>query len=269
MCERLIYNRTAIMSVLTDRTITKLNIAAKLDMSEHHWAIINDIITVLKPLDEVTTTLCSLVLPIIHSIINNHLKTNDVGRSETEQFKSVLVTSLTNRYTLPSLRGALQFKLNSNIETVHGLASFLDPRSKQLSFENNEKKNLITVVISNIIKNIEIAETVENAAFVTSTTLDFIFHNLQGLSGSNSELQIYLQDIEINHNICPLEWWKTREQKYPRLAKIAKKYLCIPAISASSERVFSTAGNIGSSKPTSLLSENVDLLVFLYKNKDI
>ncbi|KOC61204.1 Zinc finger BED domain-containing protein 1 [Habropoda laboriosa] len=145
MCERLIYNRTAIMSVLTDRTITKLNIAAKLDMSEHHWAIINDIITVLKPLDEVTTTLCSLVLPIIHSIINNHLKTNDVGRSETEQFKSVLVTSLTNR-----------FKLNSNIETVHGLASFLDPRSKQLSFENNEKKKLITAAISNIIENCNI-----------------------------------------------------------------------------------------------------------------
>ena len=34
MCERLIHNRSAIMSVLTDRAITKLNIALKLDMSE-------------------------------------------------------------------------------------------------------------------------------------------------------------------------------------------------------------------------------------------
>ncbi|KOC62788.1 Zinc finger BED domain-containing protein 1, partial [Habropoda laboriosa] len=149
MCERLIYNRTPIMSVSIDRTITKLNIALKLDMSEHHWAIMNDIITVLKSLDVATTTLCSenevtisLVLP---SIINNYLKTNYVGRSETEQFKNVLVTSLTNK-----------FKLNSNIETVHGLASFLDPRSKQLSFENNEKKKLITAAISNIIENCNI-----------------------------------------------------------------------------------------------------------------
>ena len=169
-----------------------------------------------------------------------------------------MVTSLTNR-----------FQLNSKIEAVHGFASFLDPRSKQLSFINNEKKSLITVAISNIIENIEIVKNEENVNSVTSSALDFIFHNLQVPNDGNSELQTYLQDIEINHNLCPLEWWKTRQQKYPRLAKIAKKYLCIPATSANSERVFSTAGNIVNPKRASLLPENVDLLVFLYKNKDI
>ena len=74
------------MSVLTDRAITKLNIVLKLDMSEHHWVIMNDVIKVLKPLDVDTTTLCSenevtisLVLPIIHSIINNHIKINNLA----------------------------------------------------------------------------------------------------------------------------------------------------------------------------------------------
>ena len=73
-----------------------------------------------------------------------------------EKFKNVSVTSLTNR-----------FQLNSNIATVHGFASFLDPRSKQLSFVNNEKKSLITVAISNIIENIEIVATAENVNSVT------------------------------------------------------------------------------------------------------
>ena len=57
--------------------------------------------------------------------------------------------------------------------------------------------------------------------------------------------------------------------KYSRLTEMAKKYLCIPATSASFKRVFSTAGNIVNPKQTNLLPENVDLLVFLYKNKDI
>ncbi|KAK2574889.1 hypothetical protein KPH14_008341 [Odynerus spinipes] len=52
---------------------------------------------------------------------------------------------------------------------------------------------LQTVAISNVIESTKIAETVENVNSVTST-LDFIFHNLQVPNNGNSELQIYLQD---------------------------------------------------------------------------
>lgn len=68
-------NRNAIVSVLTDRTITNLKTALKLELSDHHWSII----TVLKPLQIASTTLCSennvtisLVFPIVHGLINNH-----------------------------------------------------------------------------------------------------------------------------------------------------------------------------------------------------
>lgn len=145
-------------------------------------------------MDVANTTLCSenevtisLVFPIIHTIINNHFKINDISRSETEQFKCDLMISLANR-----------FKLNSNIEIVHKFALFLNPRNNNnyylKQFDINEKKNFITVVISNITENIQIAEIVENAISVISIALDFIFHNLQGLSNNNSKLQIYLQD---------------------------------------------------------------------------
>lgn len=93
---------------------------------------------------------------------------------------------------------ANRFKLNSNIETVHKFALFLNPRNNNnyylKQFDINEKKNFIIVVISNITENIQIAEIVENAISVISIALDFIFHNLQGLSNNNSKLQIYLQD---------------------------------------------------------------------------
>jgi len=35
----------------------------------------------------------------------------------------------------------------------------------------------------------------------------------------------------------PLKWWIESQRIYPRLSKLARKYLCIPATSSSSERV--------------------------------
>ncbi|EFN84807.1 Zinc finger BED domain-containing protein 1, partial [Harpegnathos saltator] len=67
----------------------------------------------------------------------------------------------------------------------------------------------------------------------------------------------------------PLKWWKAHENLYPTIAALAKIYLAIPASSASSERVFSTAGNIVTAKRNCLSTENVNLLIFLNKNKSL
>jgi hypothetical protein len=41
---------------------------------------------------------------------------------------------------------------------------------------------------------------------------------------------------------CPLDWWRLHQHDFVYLSKLAAKYLSIPATSAPSERVFSTAG---------------------------
>jgi hypothetical protein len=47
---------------------------------------------------------------------------------------------------------------------------------------------------------------------------------------------------------------------------LSLKYLCIPAASCSSERVFSKPGEIVSTKIASLKSKNLNNLIFLNKN---
>ncbi len=39
----------------------------------------------------------------------------------------------------------------------------------------------------------------------------------------------------------PLLWWKKKQFQFPILSNLARKYLCIPATEAPSERIFSTA----------------------------
>ncbi|CAN0286628.1 unnamed protein product [Scytosiphon promiscuus] len=81
------------------------------------------------------------------------------------------------------------------------------------------------------------------------------------------ELQRYLQaDIftgtESSQDV--LDWWYDMRLVYPILYKVACVYLAVPASSATSERVFSAAGNIVTKKRNRLCPESVNNLVFLH-----
>jgi len=65
----------------------------------------------------------------------------------------------------------------------------------------------------------------------------------------------------------PLEWWKINEDKYPKVAALARKILKIPATSVSSERIFSSAGLLINKLRNRLSSDLVDNIIFLNKNK--
>lgn len=64
----------------------------------------------------------------------------------------------------------------------------------------------------------------------------------------------------------PLAWWGQHVADLPILAQFARQYMCIPASSCASERVFSTSGNICSPRRSRLSEEHLDILVFLAKN---
>lgn len=78
----------------------------------------------------------------------------------------------------------------------------------------------------------------------------------------NTYMVYPLQDSEGD----PLQWWKEHHVNFPTLSKLARKYLCIPATSSASERVFSTGGNIVTCQRSALKPEKVNMLVFLAKN---
>ena len=80
------------------------------------------------------------------------------------------------------------------------------------------------------------------------------------------EVEDYLLATKPDPESNPLDWCKFHAELYPTLAQLAKKYLCIPAASSASERVFSSSGHIVSKNRCSLKPEKVNMLVFLAKN---
>jgi len=66
---------------------------------------------------------------------------------------------------------------------------------------------------------------------------------------------------------CPLLWWKENHKVYPNIWELAQRVLAVPATSAPSERVFSSAANIVDKKRVRLDPDTVDLLIYLRGNK--
>jgi len=62
----------------------------------------------------------------------------------------------------------------------------------------------------------------------------------------------------------PLDWWRVKHHQFPLLSKLAIKYLAIPATSAPSERVFSTAGITIANERAKLDPKDAGDLVFLH-----
>ena len=80
------------------------------------------------------------------------------------------------------------------------------------------------------------------------------------------EILQFRREPQMHHDSNPLNWWKVNESRFPTLAKMARCYLCVPATSIPSERVFSTAGLVINDRRSSLSPENVDMLIFLSQN---
>ena len=71
----------------------------------------------------------------------------------------------------------------------------------------------------------------------------------------------------VNEFSCPLNFYKTNENKIPNMAKIAKMVFCITASSVPSKCLFSTAGDLISQKRSRLHPECAQDLLLLNKNK--
>jgi hypothetical protein len=144
------------------------------------------------------------------------------------------------------------------------LASALDPRTKQLigmdDADRNHVRNRLSelliplVIVPNaapnskgvMVSNAAIDDDNEDAIFQQQGVAmdEVVFDPVQMI---NDELGNYfampfLRWTVDGEHTCPLQWWKQRELLFPHLAQLAKRYLCVPASSESSERASATAG---------------------------
>jgi len=85
----------------------------------------------------------------------------------------------------------------------------------------------------------------------------------EGVESAADELHRYKNEKKVADSVDPLQWWKLNVHRYPKLALLAKTFLCIPATSVPCERLFSSAGYIVNKTRSSLEPNTVNMLVCL------
>uniref|UniRef100_A0A673CIH1 BED-type domain-containing protein n=1 Tax=Sphaeramia orbicularis TaxID=375764 RepID=A0A673CIH1_9TELE len=269
MIERILEQQTAITQVLSaDKKLRHL-IPTWQDID-----VLEAVNKALSPLVEFTDALSgetyisvSFIKPTLH-LFNHTILGPEEGENEmSKSIKRKILKYLNDKYSCPAVQELLD------------MASALDPRFKlkYVSQDNREaiEKRLININNFNYNTKSGDADCVAEAAAPKKKKRglgSFFKACTDGADGPVAvqqeqvitlELGSYLQSNPLDPDEDPLKRWGEFNKFYPRLSKVARKYLCIPATSSSSERVFSTSGNIVSCLRASLKPDHVNRLVFL------
>lgn len=167
------------MNVLSDRTVTSTVVAERLEISQREWLTMENLQKVFRPLQVATTILCSdslgpmsMVRPIVFKLRDIHLKESVEDDHYMESFETSQRDELTIRFDLERNPA---YKV-----TVRQIASFLDPRYKDLLVESSQARNYVVSFAKGCSVNEEPKEPKEGPEDETEessheTAMDFLF----------------------------------------------------------------------------------------------
>jgi len=275
MVDRLIEQRSSITAVLNNRAITSSQIASGLEIAEKDWRFLEELRDCLKPFELATKIMssensptASIVQPLIYSIRENFLQLNADDSASLREFKTTIKKDFVARFSTHS-RYDYSFMGNSQ-PTLLDICTFFDPRYKKFEREigiiNKIKNNLKELINDDLVLD---NETLTQDTLDKRTAFDFLFPSDNQTINKSCEVTVYTEENQIDKNNDPVLWWQKNETRFPKLSKIAKKYLSVPGTSTPAERAFSKAGNIITAKRNCLSGKTADMLIFLAHNTNV
>ncbi|XP_034540402.1 zinc finger BED domain-containing protein 1-like [Notolabrus celidotus] len=275
ICAVLVGNRSTWHLMPKDSDITVLEEVHKLLCPLH------DFTDILASERQVTLSALQPVLEHINSVM---LQDEEEDSALTKQMKHVIRDDL-----------LMQLRYTTEMKNVLSISSFIDPRFKGSFAENLDDivkacSDEATALTAQELPDTEQPPAAMAQSTNSTTTTKRKEKSLSGLLQKittarknrsaaasegplptaleklDTEMRLYLSLPAIDAEADPLSWWKTHVEEFPMLSKVARKYLCIPATSVPSERVFSASGHILSPQRSRLSTENVNMLTFLHFN---
>lgn len=254
MIERVLEQRRAISDILSADRKTRHLVPSWQDLD-----VQESVNLALRPLQEFTDALSgeiyvsvSYVKPALHLLKTSVLVEKEDDTDLTKSIKVKILDYMNTKYDDPGTQELLD------------IASFMDPRFKVTYISREKVEDIKSRIMSEMkdsaqkegtpSENTE-AQTMEppsekktkrslGSLLKTnpSPTPTASFMHLE--QAVEAELNSYLFSPIIHSEADPLAWWKLHQVTYPKLTKLAWKYLCIHATSSPSERLFSISGNV-------------------------
>ncbi|XP_063324202.1 E3 SUMO-protein ligase ZBED1-like [Pelmatolapia mariae] len=284
MIERLLEQRWPLTATLSDPEVMPRG-KHYFDLKPDQWALLEELKQGLAPY---TTQQQYTTVSGLPQVVKGLTRAVHQSQLETSSGKSFIASA---EKGIKQRWGSI-CTFSADKENPVILAAALDPRYRKLKFLAPEDVIRVQGTVEVLAVKEANAGTHEHAKVQTDngsggtekTVLDNLLESDTDSQGDNeeaaskedqdvqvvrSEVQLYFKEATVSKKDDPLKWWSENEGRFPTLSKLAKSFLCIPATSTPSERIFSTAGNICSQKRASLSAEHVEKLTFLAMNNNL
>ena len=259
--------------------MTKPSDRSILDLSDSNWKVLEIIMPILEPFVQATeilgiesTPTDSQVFILLHGLFQT-LAESDIDLGIGTDLKLKIKAGIKKRFNLDGCGIPIDNVVQCSPLI---LALALDIRYKSLKILPLAQQNIVRNRVNSLVAN-EHSENPEEQVKVkiegepegkkpkiTDCLMGDVIVDLTNEGTIEDEYTDFVKEpIRIaNH----LEWWSAAQIRYPKLAQLAKQYLCIPATSVPSERVFSVAGLTVSKLRGSLDPDTVNEIPFLQKH---
>ena len=268
-----------------------LQLQTQAKLTPNDWDLLPKVIKLLKPIYEATlaaekeTSCISDIIPLAKKmkIQVERVTESGIGTMKSEslkQFARYLDGNDTRANKFPDIE---LYKLTA-------CATMLDPHYKMAAFKNKDnarraKRILLSLMESNPVEPVVEHEVVDLSVSQEAKT---IWDDVLGSQDDDSsqdetvvvndnqaalpnpdpnkeELSQYLKIPRVGINSDPLMFWKDHSDTFPKLAKLACRYLGPPASSCASEREFKVSKQLVDRR-LRLRPKNVEKLLFLKYN---
>lgn len=265
MIDRLVQIKDALRVAVTDLQKTPEFLTAD------EWQMLEECIGALKPVNDLITALSSEKYPTISLII-------PLIRGFQFRMKQVCTkTGVGEKLKTALLEAATRLGSFENNRIV-AKACFLDPRFKKFGFGSEDNASNAQKWVSE-----ELAQFFDNPALASepmqidpcnSKISDDIWSHfdkkvseITTLSVPSTKVTLYIKQYlempPLERKKDPLQFWAKHKFIFPEMYELATKYLCIPATSVPSDRVFSKTGQLLDFKRNALAPENLNYIIFL------
>ncbi|XP_033173496.1 zinc finger BED domain-containing protein 1-like [Drosophila mauritiana] len=268
MLERLVVLKDALILTLS-------TLRSELNLSQNEWAIVEELLPILKPFMEVTEEISAeknvtLSKVIVLAILLQNCLNNKTPKDKcVAALVAVLKAEMNRRFC----------KLESN--ELYAESNILDPRFKGRWFKSKEeyekavcnlKRKVTPIRLNSENYEFESPAFKTNSANQSSVWCDFDSEFKNTTKAANTtgsaekEMEKYLEEEFIPRTADPLVWWEQRKKLYPHLYSYSLKRLCLMATSVPCEHLFSSAGEIIRKRRMLLKPNKVENLMFLHSN---
>ncbi|XP_050990678.1 E3 SUMO-protein ligase ZBED1 [Labeo rohita] len=251
MIQRVLEQQWAISDVLSGDRKSRHLVPSWQDVD-----VLESINQALQPLQEFKDALSgesyvsvSYLKPVLHLMNTTILAAKEEDSDLTKSIKMKILEYINTKYDNPATQELLD------------MTSFMDPRFKANCISSDKVSDIRARVMSEIEATMPKEQSLSNQDHQGMGPTDVTLTKAKKSLGSffktspapssmepshtvEVELNNYMMSPTIDSEMDPLTWWQVHQVDFPHLSKLARKYLCIPASSSSSERLFSTSGNV-------------------------